>query len=90
MAQSLHLLNSTDIQSKLTAGLGRAALLSKDEEQTLEEEITELHYWAYARPPTDEKMKYILTYFDNEPNPQRAFEDLLWAMFNTKEFLFNH
>ena len=90
LAQSLHLLNSTDIQSKLTAGLGRAALLSKDEEQTLEEKITELHYWAYARPPTDEKMKYILTYFDNEPNPQRAFEDLLWAMFNTKEFLFNH
>ena len=26
----------------------------------------------------------------NEKDPKRAYEDIVWALINTKEFLFNH
>jgi hypothetical protein len=89
LAQSLHLLNSTDIQGKLAAGGGRADLLAKDTERTEAEKITELYYWALARPPGEDELQLVLDYIDRQPNKKQAYEDTLWAMFYTKEFLFN-
>ena len=89
LAQSLHLLNSTDIQTKLSTAGGRAELLANDTERSPEEKITELYYWAFARAPREEEMKLVLEYLERKPNQKQAFEDTLWAMFNTKEFLFN-
>ena len=89
LAQSLHLLNSTDIQGKLASGNGRIAALLADTEATDEQRITELYYWAYSRPPRDDEMQLILTYMANQTNKRLAYEDTLWALFNTKEFLFN-
>ena len=89
LAQSLHLLNSTDVQGKLSAAGGRAELLASDTERTEEERVAELYYWAYARPPRDEELKLILNHIEGKPNKKQAFEDTLWALFNTKEFLFN-
>ena len=89
LAQSLHLLNSTDIQGKLANGNGRAAMLSKNEEMTDADRITELYYWSFSRPPREDEMKLISTFVENATNKQQAYEDLLWAIFNTKEFLFN-
>lgn len=89
LAQSLHLLNSTDIQGKLAAGDGRAAqLASADDMRTHAEKVTELYYWAFARPPREDEAKLILDYIDTQPNKRQAYEDVLWALFNTKEFLF--
>jgi len=89
LAQSLHLLNSTDIQSKLAAGNGRADLLSKDTERGHDEKIAELYYWAYARAPNDKELQFILDYVERKPNKKQAYEDVVWALINTKEFLFN-
>ncbi len=89
LAQTLHLLNSTDIQSKLTAGGGRAAQLADDNERTEEEKVTELFYWAYARPPRQEELDLILPFIEKKTNKRQAYEDVLWAVFQTKEFLFN-
>ena len=36
-------------------------------------------------------MAIALAHIDkNERTPQRAYEDIVWALINTKEFLFNH
>jgi len=50
--------------------------------------VTELYYWALARPPREDEAKLILDYLDRQPNKKQAYEDVLWALFNTKEFLF--
>src|SRR4029077_11291308 len=51
LAQSLHLLNSSEVQGKLSAGGGRAALLAADKEHSREQKIQELYLRAYSRPP---------------------------------------
>jgi len=88
LAQSLHLLNSTDIQGKLAAGGGRPALLAADEEKSEEEKVDELYYWAFSRPAKDSEKKLIFEFMEGQPNKKQALEDVLWALFNTKEFLF--
>ena len=88
LAQSLHLLNSTDIQGKLAAGGGRPALLAADEEKSEEEKVDELYYWAFSRPANDSEKKLIFEFMEGQPNKKQALEDVLWALFNTKEFLF--
>ncbi|MDP6723378.1 MAG: DUF1553 domain-containing protein, partial [Pirellulaceae bacterium] len=88
LAQTLHLLNSTDVQGKLTVATGRAAALAANEELTDEQRITEMYLWAYSRNPTDKDLAVITQFINDAPNKRQAYEDLLWAIFNTKEFLF--
>ena len=88
LAQSLHLLNSTDIQGRLSSADGRVRQLAQNKELTDAQKVTELYYWSYARPPRDEELAFVLSHMENDENKQQAYEDLLWAMFNTKEFLF--
>jgi len=88
LAQSLHLLNSSDMQQKLGAGGGRAAQLAADTERGDLEKMTELYYWAFSRPPREDELELILPFIESKENKRQAYEDVLWAMFNTKEFLF--
>jgi hypothetical protein len=90
LSQSLHLLNSEEIQSKLAGDQGRAALLAADEKRSDEEKIRELYSIAFSRGPDDRELKATLTYVAGKENRREAFEDVLWSLINSKEFLFNH
>jgi len=35
-------------------------------------------------------LKATLTYVAGKENRREAFEDVLWSLINSKEFLFNH
>jgi hypothetical protein len=89
LAQSLHLLNSTDIQGRLAGGGGRADVLARDTTRSEADKAIELYYWAFARPPRDAELQLVVDYVDGHANKRQAYEDVLWALFNTKEFLFN-
>jgi hypothetical protein len=101
LAQSLHLINASDIQSKLTAGGGTAERLANDQ-RPMADNIRDLYLAAFSRQPTPEELKTAEGYL-SEPrldasgkpiNAKKAahenFQDLIWALINTKEFLFNH
>lgn len=90
LAQSLHLLNSGEVQSKLSDSNGRAAKLAADTARSHEEKIHELYLWVYARPPVPDELQVALAHLDKSEKKQEAYEDILWALLNTKEFLFNH
>lgn len=87
LAQSLHLLNSTDIQGKLASNGGRCQELAESE-QTDTEKVTELYYWAMARPPRKDELTHVLQYLERKTDKRKAYEDIVWVLFNTKEFLF--
>jgi hypothetical protein len=89
LAQSLYLLNSADLQGKLSAGSGRAAGLARDTRSD-EEKVRDLHFLLYSRDASPEELELSLAHLKKGENKQQAYEDLLWALVNTKEFQFNH
>src|SRR5262249_12630287 len=92
LAQALHLLNSDEVQTKLAAATGRAEILSKDARPDAEK-IEEIFLWAFARKPTAKDMEaanaQIAKYADKPNGKKIAYENILWALLNTKEFQFN-
>ncbi|HUQ69476.1 MAG TPA: DUF1549 and DUF1553 domain-containing protein [Planctomycetaceae bacterium] len=91
LAQSLHLLNSNEVQSKVSAGNARPALFANDKARNDEDKIRELYRWVYAREPDADELRIGLAHVQKHAeNPKLAFEDITWALINTKEFLFNH
>jgi hypothetical protein len=90
LAQSLHLMNAGDIKAKLAHANGRAERLAKDTRPP-EERIEELYLAAFAREPRPDELKTALNYLAEPGTTANAnFQDLIWALINTKEFLFNH
>ena len=101
LAQSLHLLNSSEIKSKLTIAQGRAAELVKSE-ITDEERVRRLYLLAFSRQPNTDELETATAYLrepliDAKGQPlseaaafRQNMQDLIWALMNTKEFLFNH
>ena len=88
LAQCLHLLNSEEVQKKL--GGARAQQLAKDN-RDMKSRIRDLYLVAFSREPTEEEEGVALTYISQRSDQaQNAFEDVLWALINTKEFVFNH
>ncbi len=89
LAQALHLLNSQEIQDKLARANGRADLLAKDPRPDAEK-IEEMFLWAFARRPTQQHLQVALEHINRHAaNKKLAYENILWALVNTKEFVFN-
>ena len=89
LAQRLHMINSGEIRTKLAGANGRAAKLTKSKEP-LEEKVAELYLTAFSRKPRPRELQAVREYFAEEKNDRQNFQDLIWALMNTKEFLFNH
>ena len=90
LAQSLHLLNSEEVQSRLGAEGGRVARLAADESLTDRQRVEELYAWAFARRPAAEELQLTLAHLQRAEDKRQALEDVVWALVNTKEFQFNH
>lgn len=89
LAQSLHLLNSQDILGKVSFDAGRAAKLAADT-RPFEERMRELYLLAFSRLPEADELEVARNYVTSKQSSREAFEDVVWALVNTKEFLFNH
>jgi hypothetical protein len=101
LAQALHLLNAKDIQEKLASNAGAAAKLAADPRSD-DEKLRELYLTAYSRVPEPGELTLDKAYLDKprkgadgQPldaagSKRLGYEDLIWAILNTKEFLFNH
>ena len=91
LAQSLHLLNSSEVQGKISAGNGRAALMAAEKDRPDDMRLRELYRWVYSRDPSAEELEIAMKHIaKHEANKKVAYEDIIWALVNTKEFLFNH
>jgi len=90
VAQVLTLLNSPDIQAKLSHEAGTVARLTR--EHADDAKLTEdLYLTFFARPPTAEETAVAVAHLrKHAADRRRGAEDLAWALLNSTEFLFNH
>jgi hypothetical protein len=99
LAQSLHLLNAAEIQTNLTRKQGRADQLTQGQGPD-DDKLTDLYHIALSRDPTANELQIGLAHLEKKTkgksgeaamqSKKEAFEDILWVLLNTKEFLFNH
>ncbi len=89
LRQELYLLNSEQLAGKLASSPSLKRMLAakmKDPEL-----VDEIYLMTLSRfPSTDEKQKLVAYLTKNSTTRPAAVQDVVWAVFNTKEFLFNH
>lgn len=89
------------IYKKISNPKGRAVVLANDKSLTDEEKVRELYSWVYSRQPDNNELKVFLDYIDFkrrssdktttlQDQVRIGYQDTLWALINSKEFLFNH
>lgn len=89
LAQALHTLNGDVIATKIADGNGRIAKLLA-EKKTHDEIVEELFATTLSRRPTDAEKQLAQTFLTSSPSPLECYQDLLWGLINSKQFLFVH
>ena len=64
--------------------------MADDKKHTPEQKIDQVYMEFYSRHPAPEETALSLAHIARTKNDRAAYEDILWALINTKEFLFNH
>ena len=99
LGQSLLLATSDQVQNKLANPSGTAKRLADDKNRPDEEKLRELYFAAYGRPPLADELVRAQAHLlkntlpppaDPAPKLRRAWEDVLWALISSGEFLLNH
>src|SRR5207245_11585521 len=75
LAQSLHLLNSKDVQDKLTSTNGCAAVLAKDTKREDAVKVRDLYTTAYSREPDTKELELALNYLGKKPQAKDGNAD---------------
>lgn len=89
LGQTLELVSSKEVQSKLTATSGFAEKLANNGKGHLEN-VSEIFLRVFARPARSEELAEAVRFLDSQEDRKRAYGSLLWALLATNEFLFNH
>jgi|694.fasta_scaffold47050_2 hypothetical protein len=89
LAQVLTLANSDDIEGKIADGQGVVARLMKAQVPH-DQIVDELYLGSLSRFPTAEEKTKTKYFVDAIENKTEAYQDLLWTLMNSREFMFNH
>ncbi|MDB4676956.1 DUF1549 and DUF1553 domain-containing protein, partial [bacterium] len=86
MTQSLHLMNSRELDKRIRSDEGRAARLANKEGALTSNITDELYLAAFSRYPDDQERSYANGLIEQSDSKRTAIEDLIWAMINAPEF----
>jgi hypothetical protein len=89
LAQALQLINGPTINEKLRDPHNRLGklLAGKLSDAVV---LTELYVATLSRPPAGEETRAALAHVARAADRRKGWEDLHWALLNSKEFLFRH
>lgn len=89
LAQALNIVNGTLIDEKLRDK--RSRFRKWIQAGYADREIVSRLFWiAFSREPTQEELRKSVTYIEAQGSRETAYEDVVWALINRKEFLFQH
>jgi hypothetical protein len=89
LSQALQLINGTTINEKLRGPdnrLGKLLAAKKPEPMILDD----LYLATLSRTPLPSESAAALGHVEKAKDKRKAWEDVLWALLNTREFLFRH
>lgn len=89
LAQALQLINGPTINDKLRNPNNRLGKLL-GEKKSEKEILDALYLAALSRPATDSERAPALAHVAKGADKRKSWEDVLWAIMNTREFLFRH
>jgi len=89
LAQALQVANGELIQRKLVDPKNRLSKLVEAKTPP-ELAIAELYMATVSRRPSPQELDESLAIIHRAPGEREGLEDLLWALCNSQEFLFNH
>jgi hypothetical protein len=89
LAQALQLINGPTVNEKLRAPTNRIGRLLGQKLSDLDL-LNELYLATLSRQPGDGEVKAALEHVARAPDKRKAWEDVQWALVNSKEFLFRH
>jgi len=89
LAQVLQLANGELVHRKLTEKQGRISKLI-DSSAADRQAFIELYIAALSRQPSAEELGHCATIVSTAADRRSGLEDVLWALINSREFLFNH
>jgi hypothetical protein len=87
MASALHMINGPTINEKLQRGIVAEWCASNRSDQQI---IEDLYLRALSRPPEAKERAEWESWLVLAPNKKEAVQDVLWALLNSREFVFNH
>jgi hypothetical protein len=89
LAQALQLINGPTVNEKVRNPNNRLGKLLAAK-ATDDEILTELYFAALGRAPLADEKQIALNHIGKRPDKRKAWEDMVWALINTREFLFRH
>ena len=89
LTQALHLINGQTVEGRLLATGGRLATLL-EAKATPEKIIEDVWLAAFSRPPTQDELTRWAREAEEAKGDSGFWADFMWAVLNSKEFLFNH
>jgi hypothetical protein len=90
MTQALHLINGKSLAGRVADPNGRVAKLVATPKITDAQIIEEVYLTALCRLPEAKERELWASHFTASKDKLKAAQDVMWVLFNTKEFLFNH
>jgi hypothetical protein len=90
LPQTLFRMTDPAIVQKLTAQNGRLAKLLRDRDKSDEDVFEELFLACLSRMPSPGERAAFAEHRARESRRPVAFQDTLWALINTREFILNH
>ena len=88
MPQVLHLMNGEGLEKRFNDENGRLKLLLKSGKSD-REIVDQLFLATLARKPSDEQWRTIESTMAKSDEKKAVLGDLMWALINSKEFLFH-
>ena len=88
LSQALHMLNGDTTSRKIGQSTRLQAIL--DAGKSPKEVVEWIYVACLSRKPTDEELQKLEPILAAESNPRNAVDDILWAVLNSREYLFNH
>src|SRR5436309_13466780 len=89
LAQALQLINGPTVNDKLRAPANRLGKLL-GQKLTEPQVLEQLYLATLSRSPNEGEQKAALAHVAKNTDKRKAWEDVHWALINSKEFLFRH